>query len=1041
MKQMLTCMLLLCMLLPFRSIAQSKTITGTVVDANDGAPLGLLSVKIKGTTKGALTNTQGYYTLSASEGDILVFTYIGYLPTELKVGAANTMDVKLKRDAKQLKEVNISTSYGIQKAGRSLGYSAPVVSGEEIAGSKRENFLMGLAGRVPGATVTSSSGAPGASVNIVLRGAVSMSGNNQPLMVIDGLPISNNTPSQDKMLGASTTAGTVLLDRTADYANRGIDINPEDIASITILKGPEAVTMYGSEGASGAIVITTKKPKPGKGKVSYDNSFRWETLKRLPSIQAVYGPGRNGVDDYTQRVFGGTKYTDTTQLFDNIHNFFQTGFTQRHNLSVSGGTETASVLLSAGYIDQSGVIPTTRFQKSTIRLVGSVKLSPKAYFQGSATYVSSNNIKASRGTGGVLLSLLTWPVNDDVRDYMNEDGSRRKIGGGTENDNPFYDVYKNRNTDLNDRLLGNVKLGIDILPWLNLEGIVGADVYTTRSNMFRHPESRTGVATNGFISDYSETSRLINSVVKATINKRFGKFNNTLVLSSTYDDNRLMLTSQRGEKLSVPDFNSINNADPATIAANRNERNFRKWAMFANYSFDYNRLIYISGTYRYDYASKLALPNVPGRAPGYKVPGFDFWGTSLSYVFTEHGLFKHQNILSEGRLRFSYSSAGKEPYEFYIMGNKYSPNSYQGGGYLANSTSGNPNITPEYTYNLEMGTELQFFKKRLGIDFAYYRLRSVKQLLNVRTSYGTGAVLIFLNGGEIRNEGMEIQVKGAIVQKKNFDWNMTVNFDRNVGRIVKMPADVPEFSDTRTFGAGDVRPITKPNSFTSSLTTRKYARNKNGDILIDATTGMPIKETDYSIVADRAPKFKMGIVNDIRFGSFVFTLNTDIRYGGDVYNGNEAFLYENMLSRKTLDRENPRIIKGVVKDGFENTDHPTWNNTAVTPYYYNSYYNIGTSTAGFSDEDFIEKNIKWIRVRDVTLSYNVPRKFLSRTKLISGARIYVTVTDPILITNYSGADPMANYNTPAIGGYGSVGIDYGSIAAPIGYNVGLSVNF
>jgi ferric enterobactin receptor len=1032
--------LLLCILSSTIIIAQSKTVTGTVTDAAERTPLQLLTVKIKGENKGVATNGKGFYSINTKEGDVLQFMFIGYVTQEVKVGAVNVIDISMRVDSRTLSDV-VVTGYGITKDKASLGYSVQEVKGEDIAQSKRENFLNGLAGRVAGASITPSSGTPGASTQIILRGAVSIGGNNQPLMVVDGLPISNNTLSQANLLSASTTSGTQLLDRSNDYSNRGIDINPEDIESVTVLKGPEAVTIYGTEGASGAIVITTRKAKSGKARIVYDNSFRWEKVTRLPETQTTYSQGRDGVYNPLLATFGGPKYADSVEVFDNINHFFHTGFTQRHNLTIEGGTQAATVRMSAGYIDQQGVIPTTRFQKSTVRLSANAKLSPKLNFSSAFTYVNTNNIKASRGSGGYLFGLLAWPSNDDIRVWQNDDGSRRKLGIPTETDNPFFDVYKNQNSDKGDRVMGNMNLSFDPLKWLNVTGIGGVDAYSTQGNYFRHPESRAGSPTGGFISDYTENSRMLNSVIRATAKKKWGKFDNSLVIATTYDINRYTTVAQRGERLSMIDFNSMNNADPTTIANKRALKESRKWAMFSTLSIGYDNILFGSVTWRRDYASRLGLPMAPDRDPNYRVPPMDYTGASLSYVFSRHGFLQQQKVLTFGKLRFSYAGAGKEPYPNYILGDIYSPNPYQGGGFFLGSTGGNPKLQPEFTNNFEVGTELQFLKNRIGIDLAIYKMKSTNQVLDVRTSYGTGTVITYFNGGRVDNNGFEIQLKGTPVQKKNFTWNVLVNMDRNVGTIISMPTDAPEYSDFRTFGAGDVRPITFPGAFTSSLSTRKYQRSKDGSLIIDPVTGLPLRETDYTLVADRNPKFKMGLVNDLTIGNFTVSLNADIRIGGDVYNGNESFFFSNLLSKRTLDREEARVIKGVLKDGLENTDHPTPNNVAITPYYSSNYYNISSTTVGFSDEDFIEKNIKWFRVRDVTVSYRFPKNVISKTKLFSNARAYITVTDPLLITNYSGADPMANYTTSAIGGYGTTGIDYGNLAMPIGFNVGFTFNF
>jgi ferric enterobactin receptor len=1027
------------------AVAQQRNISGKVTDENSGDALSGITIRIKGTSRGTATKDDGTFAMSAQKGDVLQFSSVTHESQELRIGDADVLTIRLRNKKSELEEV-VVTGYGIRRQKRELGYSTQEVTGEDIEQAKRENFINALAGRVAGASISSTSGAPGASAQIILRGAISLNGRNQPLMVVDGLVIDNSTFNQDALVGSTNVnSGVSFLNRGNDYSNRGIDINPDDIESVTILKGPEAMTLYGSEGSSGAIVITTKQAKKGKASVAYDVSYRTEKITRFPEIQTEYSPGRNGQFDPTLRFYGGPRYADSLEKFDNLHNFFEAGQTMRHNLSLEGGTEQAGYRFSLSYTDQKGVIPTTRFKRLTSRVGGNVRVSSKINLNGAITFSSSDNIKASKGTGGFLLSLLTWPVVDDIRDYLTANGTRRKMfpTSTTEVDNPFFDVYKNKSFDQNNRMTGNVNLGYDATKWLNLNAIAGVDFYTTTGNYFRHPESRYGFATNGFISDYNNNFISYNAVAKATVRKKIGNFANTLILGASHDEVTTKTYSQRGERLSVTDFNNLRNADPTSISALNTISEYSKQGIFANYILGYKSLLYASITWRRDWDSRIIPPDIAGRPADFKIPSFNFKGGSLSYVFTDHQFLKEQKIVNFGKLRVSYSDAGKPPYKNYILGPSFGGNNYTGGGFTLNSTLGNPSIKPERTENLEIGTELRFLNSRLSVDFAWYKVRSTDQLMDVRTSYATGSVITWINGGEIQNKGFEVQLKASPVKNKNVTWNITLNADRNVGKIISLPADVPEYSNFQTFGAGDVRPITTPGAFTSSLSARKYQRNKNGDILIDAATGLPLRESIYSIVGDRSPDYKLGFVNDITFKQFSLTVNTDYSSGGDIYNGNASYLFANMLTPNTLDRETPRVIKGVLKDGYENTSTPTQNSIAITPYFSNNYYDFTGSTgaSGFSEEDFIEKNIKTFRVRDITLSYRIPANALKKTSFIRNARLYVTITDPVLISNYTGPDPNTNYLTPTFGGYGGVGIDFGSLANPIGYNIGISLNF
>ncbi len=339
--------------------------------------------------------------------------------------------------------------------------------------------------------------------------------------------------------GSLAATACTFANRNSDYGNRAMDLNSEDIETVTILKGPEATALYGSDGASGAIVITTRKGKAGKAKVRYGNSFRWEKVYRFPEIQTTYGRGAAGIKDLNAVVnpFGsgnayayfGPKYADGTQLYDNIHNFFRTGFSQKHTVDVEGGGDVTTYRLSGSYFDQSGVIPNTGFERLTISLGGNAKISKKVNINTSITYANSTTDKASKGAGGYMLNLLNYPSDLDVRDYQNADGTRKLYRSNSttlaaEFDNPFWDVNKNTSQDKTNRLTTTLTLNADPFKWLNLNATTGIDVYSQTGDFLMHPQSRFGFSVNGFYTVYEQNTKNISNVIKGTLKRKFGKF-------------------------------------------------------------------------------------------------------------------------------------------------------------------------------------------------------------------------------------------------------------------------------------------------------------------------------------------------------------------------------------------------------------------------------------------------------------------------------------------------------------------------------------
>lgn len=1011
-------------------VRQQQQIVGRVTDER-GEPLAGATVHAGGGEK-RTTDRDGRFVLTnTAEEEELRISFIGYETVTIRIRLPLPVIV-LAAQTSGLNEV-VVTALGIKQEKRALGYAVTEVKGADIAGTQRENFVNALQGRVAGLNVSPSSGLPGASSSIVIRGISSLSGNNQPLFIVDGLPIDNTTFSTANLASDYTGSPTSFFNKGVDFSNRAADINPEDIESITVLKGPEASALYGIDAASGAIVITTKQGVSGQGKINYSNSFKFSSLLKYPEVQTTYGPGTNGVGDPDVLRYFGPEYPEGTQFYDNIKSFFRTPFTHRHNLSFEGGSNQVTYRLTGAYLNQEGVVPNTHL--SRLNLGGSTSVTINRYLAAKVSlhYTSEDNNQIFKGSGGVLTGLLSWPATDHARIYLNPDGTRRLINEtltalNNETENPYFNINKNLNKSGMNRTNSNVELTFTPLRQVSSKAQFGIDNYTNNVLLVRHPQSNLGYSRGGVLDVATSENKNINAQLLNTFKQDFGPFKTQVMLGGSLNDFNYVTNAINAETLLDPDFYSINNTDLTKHRGRTMVRKRRLLGVFGNLTINYKNLLYLTGALRNDWSSTLPVSRQSFLSPS----------GQASFVFSELNAMKDLSWLSLGKLRFSAGSVGKDapPYGVHPgLENQATT----GGGYGYGFTAPSPSLRPERTRSMEAGTELKLFNNRLGVDVAVYRKKSIDQIIkDLRLSYGTGFILQVFNGGDIINEGLEIEISATPVRSANLTWDIFANFNATRSEVGVLPQGLPDFYSADITQYANLRNGVRPGFPTTTLTAPPYRRNNNGDILINPINGLPLLDaTTWAIVGDRNPDFTIGLTNQLTFGSFRFSCLFDIRKGGDVFNATEHYMTERGLSTRTLDREQPVVIKGVLYDGFENTDHPSPNNIAVTPYYNSTDY---YSTSGaISLEDFVEKNISWIRLRDITLNYRLSGNFLGAGKVLKSAHVFFTATDLFLLTNYSGLDPDISGSSAALGGSGSAGMDWGNIPTPIGFNCGIQI--
>jgi TonB-linked SusC/RagA family outer membrane protein len=1020
--------------------AQTGVVSG-FVKGTGNAPLKDVTVEIKGLRKATVTDENGFYSINATKGQTLVFTFVDYARKEIAVGDAATINTVLTQSAKQLGEV-VVTAFGVTKSDKSLGHPATKLDGADIAGTQRDgNWINALQGKVAGVTVNATGGAPGASSQIVLRGFNSVGGDNNALIILDGVPLNNSVLNQGRLASDQPN-------RNNDYTNRAADINPEDIESITILKGPEGAALYGVEAGNGAIIITTKKAKAQKLKVSYDNNFAWQQITRFHDVQRVYDNGTNGAFTNTTRSFFGPKYAPDTKFYNNVKNFFNVGKTTKHNLTLEGGRGNTGIRANGSFFNQEGVIPNTGNRKINARVTLNSKIAKKVDVNTTAAYYNQYNRKAFRGTGGYYLNLLTWPLDDDARKWQNIAGNRRIISksAGVDNpaeaNNPYFETTRNKNYDINNRFTFNNNFTIYAKSWLTFDLRTTADAYTQTGAYMYDRESFNVFTVGGRIEEYTLNYKAFNSNFLATAKKTFGKFNVRFMVGQSFDDRTTTSFSTTADSvldiarnLQTKDIRVDGNTSTLKRLNSRTQGRDtltlqRSIGLFGDLNISYKNFLYLNASGRNDW-----LAEFPTDKRSYFYPA-----VNTSFVFSE--LLPKNNFITFGRLRGSIAKTGKRvaPYsnQSVYTNSVASTNGY---GFAYGFGANNPDLFPESQRSVEVGGEFKFLKNKITLDVSVYKIDIENSVAaNARPSYATGFILYTSNIADLTNKGVEVALGFNWIANKKIKWSTNFNFNKMQNVVTRLP--LPEFYNSDSW-ISSYRASLYRGKPTTTIGGVDYLRNNKGQIVINPANGYPITGPDYVKIGDRNPDFALGIVNNFSYKNLSLGFTLDIKKGGDVLNGTEQFLTNTGLSKRTLNREKAIIVEGVLQDGLENSANPTKNTIPVLPYFQNDWYT--TAGAGNSSgnvaSDFVEHDVDWLRLRDITLRYKFGPKLLKQMRLFSNASVFVTGTDLFILTNYSGVDPAANGNTPATGGVGGFAMDLGNTPTPIGVNVGISVSF
>ncbi len=1030
---MMKVVVLLLFIFSLPTFGQSQMVSGTILDADKNTPLAGVTIKVVGSAAVAQTNDRGSFSIRATTGQSLQISSVGFESKRVAV-TGGQMTITLKAETTELEEVVVAMD--IKRKPRELGYSVQKVTGKEIAESQRENFVNSLQGRVSGLSITPTGGQAGASSTIVLRGFNSMALSNQPLFVIDGIIVDNQTVNETSNGGSQLGLASDKPNRTNDYTNRIADINPNDIESVTVLKGPEATALYGSQASSGAIVITSKKAKSdGRISVSYDNSFRTQILTRFPSYSTKYSQGNNGNSDPNIFTYFGPAYGTDVNMYDNVHNFFQNGFSQTHNITMEYGKKNVSWRLSGSAFDQKGVVPNNNFTKYNFRLSNTTKLGKYIDVSPTLSYIRSTNDKPLRGAGSYMLNLMVWPVDNDIRNYVDENAGKIKFGNN-EYDNPLFNTVYNRSSDATDRYIATLGVNINPTTWLSIAGRFGYDTYRSTGFSLIDSSSSLNLSTKGQQDNYYRNFYGYNHTLTATARKSLGKFSGRVMVGNMWQDYKteqyaVSGTFLKGDYRYGRDSNNTQAAGRTRLSNAQRTGGYnyslsRQAAFFGEVSLNYNNLAFISYSHRFENSSIF-----PKDFRNYNYPA-----GSMSFIMSDILPFMKNRVLNYFKLRGSLAQTARSssPYANQSVFNFIQSS---GGGYSYAFNNNNFYLEPEKQQTYELGAELKFLNNRINLDVTYYNTLNEKQIAeNFRASYATGYVLNTLNVGSTRNTGIEISLDATPVQNKDFTWTTRLNFNRMRNEVLTLPDNVPEFYISDTWLYANARGGLVRGGPSTSITAHGYARNDRGDILIDPTNGLPVIDAAFKVRGDRNPDYTLGINNSFRYKNWSLNMLWDLKVGGDIFNGTDMFLTVRGKSTRGDDRKTPRVITGVLNDGLQNSATPTKNTIVVTPYDLQAYYQTR-----MPEEEFIQKDVNWFRLRDITINYTLSPRAIRKYSFLKSLGFFVTGNDLILFTNYKGADPAVSGNTSGTRGVGGFGFDYGNIATPISVNVGLRANF
>jgi len=886
--------------------SQSIVLKGKVSDTK-GIGLPGVSVRIKGTTKGTLTGGDGTFSIPYTSNSTLIISAISYTTKEVLLTAQKTLNIAIEEDNQDLDEV-VVTALGIKREKRMLTYSSTEIKSDELVQTKEPNLVNALAGKASGVQITSSSGSPGASSRIVVRGGSSLYGDNQALMVIDGIPVDNSETGNN---GLASGPGT----------NRISDLDPSIVESMNILKGSAATALYGSAGANGVIIITTKNGGGNKKPtINFGSDYSIETAI-IPQIQNKYSLGTNGVyyDGDANKVstsWGAEMDTlmingAKAKVYDQSKLFFQTGKTRNNTINIGGGSgESNSYFISYGNFDQTGTVPTTKYVRNTLFAKYSAKILKNLNTTFSLNYINSNQTRLPEGydIDSPVWTIFTAPVSYDLQPSTNADGSQRLFRYSR--NNPYWVEDNISNTAAINRFMPTFNSDYKPLSWLTITERFGADVYTEQDN-YSEAAGSAGTPSGKFVVSNSIFRQFNNDLI-ASANHQFGDFNIDGILGnnvySKYSENSLAT----GVGLAVADLKNISSA--STVTYQENHYLQRKIGFYLQGNIDYKRFLVLSLTGRYDGNSVLSVGN----------NFYPYGSAATSFILSQFFSDGLKKVMNLAKLRVSYGTVGNDgsisPYQLLTPYQTQSGNQvvrninfpYSGqSGFLLSQTLGNATLKNERINEFETGLETGFLNNRITFEGSYYTKNTVGGIIpTVGIAPSSGYAYTAVNSAQLQIRGLEASMNVVPVKTKDFQWNITLNWSKYKSTVAEIYPGLDQIPNGFTT-------IVKGASYGSIVGTR-YLRNAAGKILTDAT-GLPVADSEQGIIGNIIPKYMASINNNFRYKQWNASFFFDFKKGGDIQNNVDSYGYFYGTPKVTENR-GLRVVDGINQDtGLPNT--------------------------------------------------------------------------------------------------------------------------
>lgn len=1029
------------------------TVTGTVEDA-DGPLIGA-SVLVKGTTVGTITDFDGNYTIEAELGAELEFSYMGYT-SQTHTVTGNTINVTMSENTEVLSEV-VVTALGIKRDRKALGYEVGEMKGEDLTKAGNPDVATSMAGRVAGLVVQETAGGASGSTRVVLRGTTEITGDNQPLYVIDGVPMDNTS------LGEAGTEGGY------DLGNGLSSLNPDDIESMSVLKGPAAAALYGSRASHGVILITTKKANTGDAKwsVEYNGTFTLDNqLSKWDNVQQVYGMGSNGqynIDAVSNtnkswgpkadsglmlRYFDGQEHPFNI-IPNNTAHFFELGLTATNTAVVSMNTGKTGIRFSYSDMRNKDILPNSNMSRNTLTLRANTSLGPVDLdFNVNYVHEDVRNRPAlgddKSNVGKNLMTLATTYDQAWLKNYQTAEGEYQNWNGmDPYNVNPYWEIYKNRNQSYKDLLRMSGKIVYNIIPQLKIQATVGAELNRFSFSDFKYPTTpgyESGRLQNAFYNN-----RMFNADVLAIYTDSWGDFDFTATAGVNVYNVSNATTINTGTDMGIREVVAMSSFEEQSVEEVTYSK--RIVSVFGSANLGWRHMLYLDATVRGDKSSTLAAgKNL------YVYPS-----VSGSWVFSE--LIKsNRHVLPYGKVRLSWAEVGSDtdPYQLSLRYTK-SQFGYPGYtiGYVYGNTVPNADLRPTRTRSWETGFETKWCNQRISLDFTFYHQTSRDQIISMATSPTSGYDFRMINAGAILNQGFEITFGARLVQTKDFSWDLNFNWSKNINKVLEL-ADPTNPNEEL-----ELAKATWCNVYVAAVEGQDYgaicgpalARNEEGRVIVDASTGLPTFTTENKILGNAQWDWTGGLSTTLRWRMLSLTALFDIKVGADIFSMSERSAYETGKAKETLVGRAEWYASEEARRAAGVTDINAWRASGYADgYVVNGVIDNGDGTYRENDicinpedywmevsrkspELFIYDN-SYIKCRELVLTLDFPRNWLDKKGIVKHVGISFVARNPFIIwKNIKDIDPDAQYNTSGLG------LEYGSLPSRRSYGLNFNIKF